>query len=75
MNALTTINDFNAYFKTDCSDADFDTIGGLIVQQFGHLPKRNEKITLGDFEVIVIKATRRGIQALQFKRIKNKAAK
>lgn len=68
VNALTPISDFNRYFNTDFSDADFDTVGGLILRQFGHLPKRNEKITLGHFEVLVIKATRRGIQTLQFKK-------
>lgn len=75
VNALTPIDDFNRYFKVDFSDEDFDTVGGLILRQFGHLPKRNEKVMLGNFEVLVVKATRRGIQALQFKRIKNKAAK
>lgn len=69
VNALTPIDDFNAYFSTNFSDADFDTIGGLILQQFGYLPKRNEKIVFGDFEVVVLKSTRRGIQVLQFKRI------
>src|SRR3990167_4450830 len=66
VNALTTINDFNHYFKTDFNNANFDTIGGLIVQAFGYLPNRNETITFGDFEVQVTKATRRGIQSLQF---------
>lgn len=66
VNALTTIDDFNAYFDTDFSTDDFDTIGGLIVQQFGYLPKRDEKIHFGDFDVQVLKATRRGIQLLQF---------
>lgn len=69
VSALTPIDDFNAYFNTNFSDADFDTIGGLILQQFSYLPKRNEKIVFGDFEVVVLKSTRRGIQALQFKRV------
>lgn len=70
VNALTPIDDFNAYFKAKLSAADFETIGGLISQQFGHLPKRNEKIMVDHFEFLVIKATRRGIQALQVRKIK-----
>lgn len=66
VNALTPIADFNRHFDTDFSDEDFDTIGGLVLQKFGYLPKRNEKTILGDFEVTVIKASRRGIQLLQF---------
>lgn len=68
VNAFTPIGHFNEYFNTDFTDSDFDTIGGLIVHQFGHLPKRNEKIHYRDFEIIVMRATRRGIQALQFKK-------
>lgn len=66
VNALTPIETFNSYFHTDFSDEDFDTIGGLVLQQFGRLPKRNEKITFGHFDVTVIKASRRGIQFLAF---------
>jgi magnesium and cobalt transporter len=69
INALTPIDDFNRYFKTDFTNDDFDTVGGLILQKLGHLPRRNEKIILDDFEVTVVKATRRGIQMLQFKKI------
>ncbi|EKD77182.1 MAG: hypothetical protein ACD_42C00449G0003 [uncultured bacterium] len=68
VNALTSIREFNHYFKTNLSDADCDTIGGYVVQQFGHLPKRNESVQLPGFEAVVIKATRRGIQQLQFKK-------
>ncbi|OGT44867.1 MAG: magnesium/cobalt efflux protein [Gammaproteobacteria bacterium RIFCSPHIGHO2_12_FULL_38_11] len=68
VNALTPIDIFNHYFKTDFNNANFDTIGGLIVQAFGYLPNRNETITFGDFEVQVTKATRRGIQSLQFRK-------
>lgn len=69
INALTPIHDFNTYFNTPLSCNDFDTIGGLVMQQFGRLPKRNEMIVFHGFEVLVLKATRRGIQSMQFKRI------
>lgn len=69
VNALTPISTFNRYFNVDYSDGDFDTIGGLILQKFGFLPKRNETITFDNFEVMILKATRRGIQWVQVKRI------
>lgn len=71
VNALTPINDFNRYFKTHFDDEDFETIGGLVLRKLGHLPKRNEKIILGHFEITVLKSTRRGIQMLQLKRIRS----
>jgi magnesium and cobalt transporter len=72
VNALTPIEDFNTYFKVNYSNANFDTIGGLLTQHCGHLPKRNEKIAFHDFEVLIIKATKRGIQMAQFKRKQKK---
>lgn len=68
VNALTSIHDFNAYFQTQLSDADFDTIGGFIVQKFGYLPKRNETIAIDGFDITIIKTTRRRIQMMQFMR-------
>ena len=68
VNPLTPIDDFNRYFSMDLSNDDFDTIGGLVLQKFSYLPKRNEKIEFDAFEVTVLKATRRGVQLLQFKR-------
>ena len=47
--AQTEIGDFNAHFGTDFADDEFDTVGGLVLQAFGRLPKRGETTTIGDF--------------------------
>ncbi|MCL1036004.1 CNNM family magnesium/cobalt transport protein CorC [Shewanella submarina] len=61
--ALTPVEDFNEKFATQFSDEEFDTIGGLVSHAFGHLPERNEKITIEGIEFKVINAdTRRLIQ-------------
>lgn len=61
--ALTPVEDFNEEFATQFSDEEFDTIGGLVSHAFGHLPERNEKITIEGIEFKVINAdTRRLIQ-------------
>ena len=39
-----TIEEFNEYFGSDFSHEEFDTIGGLVVNAFGHLPKRGERV-------------------------------
>lgn len=67
--ALTPIEDFNAYFGTDYDDESFDTIGGLLLQQFSHLPKKGESINLDEFKFTVIGATTRGIKILKLNRI------
>ena len=61
--ALTDIDDFNAQFNTHFDDEEVDTIGGLIMQAFGYLPKRGEEITLGNIQFKVTSAdSRRLIQ-------------
>ena len=63
--ALTSIEEFNEYFNTNFSDNDFDTIGGLVTQQFGHVPKRGETTTVGDFDFKVLRADNRRVHVLQ----------
>ena len=65
--ALTPIEDFNDYFDTDFSDEEFDTVGGLVLQAFGHMPSRNEVTTLEKFEFKVINADQRKIHSLRMR--------
>ncbi|MGD9108621.1 MAG: transporter associated domain-containing protein [Gammaproteobacteria bacterium] len=59
--ALTTIEEFNSYFHTDFSNDEFDTIGGLITHHFGHLPKRDESITIDNLCFTVLHADNRRV--------------
>ena len=63
--ALTPIADFNQYFSTAFSDEDYDTIGGLLMQEFGRLPRRGETIKIGDLEFRILRADRRRIDLLR----------
>jgi len=65
--ALTPIEDFNEHFNTDFSDEEFDTIGGLVIQAFGHMPARNEITTIHKFEFKVINADQRKIHSLRMR--------
>ena len=61
--ALTDIVDFNQQFNTQFTDEEVDTIGGVIMQAFGYLPKRGEEITLENLHFKVTSAdSRRVIQ-------------
>lgn len=63
--ALTPIDDFNEQFDADFSEEEFDTIGGIILQKFGHLPRRNEVTTVGGFEFKVLNADNRQVHLLR----------
>ncbi|MDB6095822.1 MAG: magnesium/cobalt efflux protein [Francisellaceae bacterium] len=65
VNALTPIEEFNDFFKTKLSARDVETIGGLILQQFGHLPKRGETLEMDNFVFKILRADKRRIILLQ----------
>ncbi|MHA7815056.1 MAG: HlyC/CorC family transporter [Pseudohaliea sp.] len=65
--ALTPIEDFNEYFEARFSDEEFDTIGGLVIHAFGHMPARNETTRVGTFEFKVINADQRKIHSLRMR--------
>ena len=67
--ALTHIHEFNEYFNTKLSDEDFDTIGGYVMQQFGHMPKRGESIMINSLQVTVILASKRRVQLLRLTKV------
>lgn len=56
--ALASIEDFNEAFGTHFSDEEVDTIGGLVMQAFGHLPARGETIDIDgyQFKVAMVRA-------------------
>ncbi len=63
VSALTDIEDFNEFFGTNFEDEEADTIGGLIMQAFEHLPQKGETIKLDEIEFKITSAdTRRLLQ-------------
>lgn len=65
LKALTPIEEFNERFKARFSDDEFDTIGGLITQAFGHMPSRNEVVELEGFVFRVLYSDSRQIHLLR----------
>nr|VFJ92844.1 MAG: magnesium and cobalt transporter [Candidatus Kentron sp. LFY]VFJ94360.1 MAG: magnesium and cobalt transporter [Candidatus Kentron sp. LFY]VFK18556.1 MAG: magnesium and cobalt transporter [Candidatus Kentron sp. LFY] len=59
--ALTPIEEFNEYFHTNFSNREFDTIGGLVVNAFGYLPRRDETKTIEGFTFTVFQAYKRRV--------------
>ena len=63
--ALTPIDSFNETFDSEFSDDEYDTVGGLVMNAFGHLPKRNEVTEIGEFRFRVLNADSRRIHLLR----------
>ncbi len=66
--ALTPIDSFNSFFASDFSDEEFDTVAGLVMNAFGHLPKRNEITEIDGFRFRVLNADSRRVHMLRLTR-------
>lgn len=71
--ALTPIEDFNEHFSTELSDEEFDTIGGIVMHQFGKVPQRDESITMGELLIRVVNADNRRVRAFEVNRLQLQA--
>ena len=67
--AITPIDDFNEHFHCEFSGEEFDTIGGLVMNALGHMPKRGETVTLREFQFKVLRASSRRIHLLEVNKL------
>lgn len=63
--ARTPVEDFNAYFDTALDTREFDTIGGIVSNAFGHVPQRGESITLEGIDIKILRADSRRLHLLR----------
>ena len=63
--AITTIDDFNEFFDVGFPDDDFDTVGGLVISAFGHLPNIGENTKISQFDFKVLNCDNRKITLLE----------
>ena len=66
--SITPIEDFNEHFSANIENDNADTIGGIVINALGHMPKRGEKISQFGFDFKVLRASSRRIHLLEVKR-------
>ena len=66
--ALTRIEDFNEFFDVTLDDEHYDTVGGLVMHELGHLPRKGELVQLGGFQFKVLQADRRRVHVVEVNR-------
>ncbi len=66
--ALTPIDEFNSALGTQFGDEEFDTIGGVVMQHIGHMPKPGETATIADCQFRILSADSRRVHLLQVTR-------
>jgi magnesium and cobalt transporter len=67
--ALTEIEYFNEVFATNFSDGQSDTVGGLLADHLGRVPKRGEVIVLPPIRFEVLRADARQVHVLKVERV------
>ncbi|WP_215395672.1 HlyC/CorC family transporter [Rheinheimera oceanensis] len=73
VSALTPLDEFNESFNTTFNEEDADTIGGIVLHAFGHMPAKGESIELEGLTFKVSKANSRRLVQLQVIRAKEPA--
>ena len=72
--ALTRIDEFNEFFNTELSDAEYDTVGGLVMHELGRLPRRGEQLDFAGLHFKVLRGDRRRLHMLEVTRLPVPAA-
>jgi len=63
--ALTTVNDFNKFFESSFNEEESDTIGGVILRAFGHMPNTGEKVDIDGISFEVTNSDKRRLVQLK----------
>jgi putative hemolysin len=64
-----TIDELSERLGADLSHADVTTVGGLVYELFGRVPKNGESIVQGEYRVVVERVRRRRIERVYFERV------
>jgi len=67
VDAITSLEDFSAFFEVEIPDDNSETIGGFLALELGHVPVVGEELEMHGLHFKVIKATERRAEMFQVK--------
>ena len=67
--ALTEVADFNRHFGAGLPEDEADTVGGLVINRLGRVPKRGEVVSIAGFKFQVLRADSRQVHILRVERL------
>lgn len=65
--ALTPMDEFDEYFSTHLATDEYDTVGGFIVSQLEHMPKKGESLVVDKMKFEVVRVDSRRVHLLKLK--------
>ena len=63
--ALTAVEDFNRFFESQFNEEESDTIGGVVLRAFGHMPDTGEKVEVDNIQFEVTNSDKRRLVQLK----------
>jgi magnesium and cobalt transporter len=69
VDARLEIEELESYFNLEIEEKDFESVGGLIIQLLGRVPKTGEKIYFQDLEMTIQDADNRRIRRVLVEKI------
>jgi magnesium and cobalt transporter len=63
--ALTPVDDFNKFFESSFNEEESDTIGGVVLRAFGHMPETGEKVQVDNIQFEVTNSDKRRLVQLK----------
>jgi magnesium and cobalt transporter len=67
--ALTEIEQFNAYFETAFTNDQAETIGGVVTEHLGRVPRRGEEAIIANIRFTVLRADARRVDVLRVEKL------
>ncbi|MBL8034977.1 MAG: DUF21 domain-containing protein [Leptospiraceae bacterium] len=67
IDCVMDIDDFGKAFALNIQKENFETLGGYLLSECGHIPLVNERVELPPGEFTILEATRRAVRRVRFK--------
>jgi len=67
--AHTRLEDFNEFFNVELLADNIDTIGGLVINALGCVPKRDESVEIESYKFTILRADSRKVQLMAIEKI------
>ena len=74
LDAQMEVEEFNEQFEAGLSEDDFDTLGGILSNAFGHLPTEGEELAIENMHFVIVEADNRRIQKVKFTKLEGEQA-
>jgi magnesium and cobalt transporter len=66
--ALMPIDEFDEYFSAHLTTDEYDTVGGFLVHELQHMPKKGEHLIVDNLRFEIVKADNRRIHLIKLKK-------